>query len=332
LLHADRLANGRGSILFGGIDTERFHPPLVALPIQPDMRTRTVMSFTVALDNFSVRDANKTLTYSRTGLSLPVILDSGTTITYLPDPIAEDIYVGVGAVETEEYGVVVPCSVQDVPATLSFGFGNAGGPVISAAIGQFVLPFPSKLPKVAFVATGDEACRWGLQAAEGRPLLFGDTFLRAAYVVYGIDGKHVAVANARFNVSSSSSHVVEIEGPNFPSAVVSSTATGNAAFTAPTGDASSGAYPPGAVTFGSGTPADITTRPSGTWNLGTPTATRAPKSSGRGKGGSGGREEGGKKSAAVRQEATLGVSAVAGIIVAVLGGMLFGGGAVAWRI
>ena len=291
------------------------------------------MSFTVALDNFSVRDANKSLTYSRKGLSLPVILDSGTTITYLPDPIAHDIYVGVGAVLTDEYGVVVPCFIQHVPATLNFGFGNAGGPIISAAVGQFVLTFPSELPKVSFVATGDEACRWGLQAAGDRPLLFGDTFLRAAYVVYGIDGKHVAVANARFNVSSSKSNVVEIEGHEFPSSIVGSTAAGGAAFTAPTGSASGGAYPPGAVTFGGGTPADITTRPSGTWNLGTPTATKPPKSSGRGKGASGGApEEGGKKSAAAGERAGLGVAAAVGLAVAVLGGMVLGGGAVAWRI
>jgi hypothetical protein len=257
------------------------------------------MSFTVALDSFTVKDANNSLTYSRMNLSLPVILDSGTTITYLPDPIAHDLYAGVGAVASEEYGVVVPCSIQHVPATLNFGFGNAGGPIISASVGQFVLPFPAELPKVAFRSTGDEACRWGLQAAGGRPLLFGDTFLRAAYVVYGIDGKHVAVANARFNVSAEKSNVVQIDGAQLPADVVSSTASGGAAFTAPAGDGSSGVYPPAAVTFGSGAPADITTRPTGTWNLGTPTATRPPEMTGRGKAGSG-KGEGERKSAAVR--------------------------------
>jgi hypothetical protein len=292
------------------------------------------VSFTVALDNFSVHDANNTVTYSRKGLQLPVILDSGTTITYLPDQIAHDIYVGVGAVVTEEYGVVVPCSIQHVPATVNFGFGNAGGPVISAHVGQFVLPFPAELPRVAFSSSGEEACRFGLQAAGDRPLLFGDTFLRAAYVVYGIDGKHVAVANARFNVSSEASNIVEIEGSSFPASVVSSTATGGAAYMAPpTGSASTVAYGPNAVTFGGGAPADITSRPSGTWNLGTPTVTKPPKSSGRGKSGGGGAPGSGeKKSAAAGERPKLSVATAVGLAAVVLGGMLFGGGAVAWRI
>ena len=196
-------ANGKGSILFGGVDTEKYRGDLTILPIQPDARTGQVSSFTVALDSFNVIGSEGKNQYSKGNLSMPVILDSGTTLTYLPDNIAQDLYTGVGASSSASYGVVVPCDLMLSPATFNFGFGNAKGPVIVASIAQFVLPFPSDVPTPHFKASGKAACRWGIQAAQGRPNLFGDTFLRAAYVVYNLENNEIGIGNTIFNATKS---------------------------------------------------------------------------------------------------------------------------------
>jgi hypothetical protein len=191
-----------------------------------------------------------------------VILDSGTTITYLPNNIAQDLMTGVGAVVSSTYGPVVPCDLQNSPATFNFGFGNPNGPVIVAALSQFVLPFPSDFPTPTFRSNGKPACRWGLQAANGRPNLFGDTFLRGAYVVYNLDNNEIAVANAVLN--STQSNIKEFTNTQIPGVTI--TATGAAAkYTA------SGLYGPNTLGFGLGG-SEITTATGGTFNLGQPSS------------------------------------------------------------
>ena len=54
---------------------------------------------------------------------------------------------------------------------------------------------------IAITNSGEDACRWGLQGAGDNPILFGDTFLRSAYVVYNIDGEEVGIAQTKFNVT-----------------------------------------------------------------------------------------------------------------------------------
>jgi hypothetical protein len=188
-----------GNMLFGGIDYARFHGDLTVLPLQPDS-SGGISSFTVVLDNFNVVGGGNKVQYTA-NLTIPVILDSGTTLTYLPDKIAATIANGVGAVSNPNYGVVVPCDIAESPATFNFQFGNKNGPTIVAEISQFVLPFPSDLPTPRF-KTGRTACRWGILPAAGNPNLFGDTFLRSAYVVYNIEGNQVGIAQTNFNVTS----------------------------------------------------------------------------------------------------------------------------------
>jgi len=147
--------------------------------------------------------------YSQSNLRIPVILDSGTTLTYLPDNIANDIAGGVGAFPDSEAGMVVPCSVGTSASTISFGFGSASGPKIRVELSQFVLPFPPQ-PNGRPVAfrDGTPACQWGILGSGEDPNLFGDTFLRSAYVVYDIDNDVVAIAQTTFN--STNSDVQEI--------------------------------------------------------------------------------------------------------------------------
>lgn len=186
-------------MLFGGIDYSKFNGDLTILPLQSDTRGGGVSSFTVVLDNFNVVGANNKVQYSA-NITIPVILDSGTTLTYLPDSVASAIATGVGAVSNANYGVVVPCDVANSPATFNFQFGNKNGPKIVAEISQFVLPFPTNIPTPHF-RNGKTACRWGILPSGDNPNLFGDTFLRSAYVVYNIDGNQVGIAQTNFNVT-----------------------------------------------------------------------------------------------------------------------------------
>lgn len=76
-----------GSILFGGVDTEKYEGDLSVLPIQIDSQSGDITSFTVALSGISFSNKAGKSQYSKTSLAIPIILDSGTTNSYLPGTV-----------------------------------------------------------------------------------------------------------------------------------------------------------------------------------------------------------------------------------------------------
>lgn len=210
-----------GSILFGGVDTAKYHGNLVVLPVQGT--NGTYKDFTVALSSVSVLDCSGAVQFAQTDLALPAILDSGTTDAYLPDSVVNPILGGVGVINDEDYGSIVPCSLANSPATISFGFGGNGGQTISVGIGEFVTPIYNEegiQPK--FRDGAGTICSWGLMSSGTGPVLLGDTFLRSAYVVYDLSNNLIGMAQTNFNATGT--NVVEISGSSIPGASITATA------------------------------------------------------------------------------------------------------------
>lgn len=213
-----------GSILFGGVDTAKYHGNLIALPVQKGANG-SYIDFTVALSSVSLADCKGKSQYSSDNLALPVILDSGTTDTYLPDNLVQPILSGVGAVNDPTLGSIVPCSLANSPATFAFGFGGQGGPSIQVSFGEFVSPVVlDDGSQPTFKDGSGTVCSFGLlsSGSGAQPILLGDTFLRSAYVVYDLTGNTIALAQTNFNTTGS--NVVEISGSSIPGATATATA------------------------------------------------------------------------------------------------------------
>ncbi len=144
----------------------------------------------------------------------PVILDSGTTLTYLPPRVARQIYSAFNAVDdTSVTGLVyASCDLltSEKNTTLDFQFGGSDGPLIKVPIDELVLDnvkgyieLGLDVPDLPF----DDVCSFGIQSLSSIYLL-GDTFLRSAYVVYDLSHKKIALAQANLNATGSS--VIEI--------------------------------------------------------------------------------------------------------------------------
>jgi len=217
------LESPEGEILFGGVDNSKYEGALTILPLQVSESSGIVDSFTVTFAGVNITGNQGRTVYS-TQTNAPVILDSGTTLTYLPDDIANAISQGVGAVSSRDYGVIVPCQLAQTGGQFHFQFGNSeNGPIINAEISQFVIPFPTNFPPR--FRNGQTACRWGIRAAGENPNLFGDTFLRSAYVVYNLEGNELGIAQTVFNATGE--EIIAItEASSLPGA--SSTASGAA--------------------------------------------------------------------------------------------------------
>ena len=162
---------------------------------------------------------------SQNNLQLPVILDSGTSITLVPDSILNPIISGIGAINSDELqGLVVPCSQACSSATFNFGFGGNGGPSIAVSFAELLDPIYLDDGSLATLKNGETICRFGMASGGPGPFLFGDTFLRSAYVVYDLTNNQIGIAQTNYNATSS--NIVEITGSSIPGA--SATASGAA--------------------------------------------------------------------------------------------------------
>jgi hypothetical protein len=183
-----------GSILFGGVDRSRYLGDLIGLPIQPDVYTDNLTSFTVSLTSVSFTDSRATFPLHADGMALPALLDSGTSLTYLPDDLAKSILSGVGvAFDNGTETNLAPCSLNRSDAQLTFGFGGPGGPLINVSLSEFVSdPYVLEDGSIYTVA-GEPICVFGIMAGgDNTSTILGDTFLRSAYVVYDLDNFQVS--------------------------------------------------------------------------------------------------------------------------------------------
>jgi len=214
-----------GTILFGGIDTNKFIGPLHIVPILKSFGLSIHTAFEVAFTGLGVTYTNGSSVDINTSLfkttSLPAILDSGSTLSYLPEQLANPIFRELGAVtEDVETGLTfIDCKhlTDDPRMVIRFSFS---GKEIKVPVNEMVLdilgPYQHLLPSSI---PYDRACMFGIQSTkdfdtskavkESNFALLGDSFLRSAYVVYSLEHHEIGIAQA--NLNSTESVIVELK-------------------------------------------------------------------------------------------------------------------------
>ncbi|KAI2630669.1 acid protease [Hypoxylon sp. NC1633] len=184
-----------GSILFGGVDTAQYVGSLKTLPIQAS--DGVFSEFLITMTSLSL--GNTSIAANQ---ALAVLLDSGSSLTYLPNSIVDDIYQQVNAQYVPNEGAAyVPCSLANQKATLDFVFS---GPTISVEMNELVLDLVTSSGRQPTFSNGVPACLFGIAPAGSGTNVLGDTFLRSAYVVYDIENNEISLAQTNFNTTQSS--------------------------------------------------------------------------------------------------------------------------------
>ncbi|RSL51143.1 hypothetical protein CEP54_011580 [Fusarium duplospermum] len=132
-----------------------------------------------------------------------VHLDSGHTFSRLQADLAEQLFKDLGAELDEDLGFyLIDCKIRDHEGGTTFGFGDK----------IITVPFRE------FVYTAQGLCAVGLDPIkEGEQQILGDSFLRAAYVVFDWDNEEIHIAQA----AKCSSEIVPIgQGRNAVPSVV----------------------------------------------------------------------------------------------------------------
>ncbi|KAK6462907.1 aspartic peptidase domain-containing protein [Scheffersomyces coipomensis] len=164
-----------GTLIFGGIDEDKYSGSLVTLPLTSSAQ------LSVALKSF-------TFAGTTTTANVDPVLDSGTTLTYLPSKLVNVIGKALGGTQDSSIGWIVECTSSD---TITYNFNGV----------SIVVPY-SEITLPLYYTDGSVAdvCGLGILSTTGTPIL-GDNFLRSAYVAYDLDDQTIGLAQVQYTTS-----------------------------------------------------------------------------------------------------------------------------------
>ena len=193
-LWLDDIQSATGNILFGGVDTVKYAGSLEKLPIVKE--NGDFLEMIVALSGLTLVNGNSNTTISSE--AIPVLLDSGSTLSYLPQDTAEALYQAVGAQYSSREGLAFcPCSLASSDMKLDFLFSNK---VISVSMSEMVLEGSIGSQ------SSSTGCTFGIvvePSGQGSTFTLGDTFIRNAYVVYDLENNEISLAQTNFAATTS---------------------------------------------------------------------------------------------------------------------------------
>jgi hypothetical protein len=185
-----------GEILFGGVDTAKYQGELATMPVLQTYGD--YYQLVVALTGITV-DGDE---LNSEALPAGVLLDTGATLSYLPDDLVTQIYDDVQAVYVGSQGAAyATCEQQNRDATIDFEFS---GMTIRVPYDElFIDAGTDNFGNPLTFTDGSTACLFGIAPAQGGTVVLGDTFLRSAVVVYDLANNEISLAQTVFNATAS---------------------------------------------------------------------------------------------------------------------------------
>ncbi|KAI1456270.1 acid protease [Annulohypoxylon moriforme] len=179
-----------GEMVFGGVDTNKYAGNLAKVPTDPKDP-----HYVVTLDSFSMQTpstganaiSRRSEPIKDSNLPLQVVLDSGTTLSLLPESMVTALAAGFpGATSDGNGGYKVPCDLRNsTDGSLEFEFAGEGSNKVTITVSY-----------ADFIWYGGDECFLGAQYNKDIGVwILGDTFLRGAYVTFDQSNNAVYMAN-----------------------------------------------------------------------------------------------------------------------------------------
>lgn len=205
-----------GSILFGGVNSAKYTGDLVTVPVLGE-EGGVYFELAVALSGLSF--GGKNLAGSE-DLPIAVVLDSGTSLIYLPDNLVQNLYNEVNVVLNQGTAYAY-CEDASSDKKLSFTFS---GQTIDIPMNELYISLgTNSLGQPVTFQNGKEACIFGVSPSGSSTPLLGDTFLRSAYVVYDLQNNQISLAQTHFNSTTDDIQEITNGTTPVPGAVAAST-------------------------------------------------------------------------------------------------------------
>lgn len=238
------LSSSEGTVLFGGVDTEKYVGTLTTLPLVEDPNSGSITSYSIAMTGVAVETPDEKLVQmTADSFNATTILDSGSTVCLFPERLTKSIWAKFGVVDAG-YGLI-DCKWRGAMGEGHFIDFDLARVKIRVPLEEMVLDNLDRImDQLDDLTPFDRTCMFGIQnsaifdVTSSRFAILGDTFLRSAYVVYDETNQQVGIAQA--NLNSSRSNIIELRADG--SALPTATGVASQVTTpAPTRTASGGA-------------------------------------------------------------------------------------------
>ncbi|KAG5354514.1 Acid protease [Yarrowia sp. B02] len=235
-LYLDDVSSKTGSVLFGAIDKSKIDGSLTVLPVIKDQPGDSKpKEFLVTLNSLDI-SVNGTTT-NALDKTRHVLLDSGTSLTYLPPQTTRTIAQKFQLLQVSGGWGLTKALVDAIPdsATLDYNLQGAHVQVKVKDLftegknyrgQQLYIDYNGKreLFYQILIADGGNQGPGGQEPVESAKFIFGDSFLRSAYVVYDLGADKIAVGQAKVG-STASEDLADIQADDkggIPSATAAS--------------------------------------------------------------------------------------------------------------
>jgi hypothetical protein len=192
--HPESSDKDEGVIIFGGYDRTKWIDTLVPFPIvYPSPRGAAELNIEGPVIEITVGDD----TYDLPNQSYTVLLDTGSTYTYLPrrqfNILATALDAELAFEDRDIY--TVSCDYKKVDGGLDYTFSGPDGRV--------TISVPWEQVVIANDALPEDVCFLGFipQPDNEGFYVFGETFLRSAYLLYDYDRLTIALAQASYDTT-----------------------------------------------------------------------------------------------------------------------------------
>lgn len=185
-----------GQLTIGGVDSGRYSGPLTVVPMAQST-AQAGSSFYVTLNSVGFNaTTNNQITVDKL-----FVLDSGTTSTYLPTAVVQQLASNLGGFfvpyDSSSGLLAIPCTLS---TTIDFYFANSAVikvPTNDILAGRLTA---SQAQKLGISEPTGETCLLSLfGTSRNSSFLLGDAFLRSAYVVFDQAQNQIAIAQAAYN-------------------------------------------------------------------------------------------------------------------------------------
>lgn len=198
-LYLNDINSDSGSILFGAVDHSKYTGKLVSMDVSHPVHYGVTLNSIRAQGIANSNILNKPMT---------AILDSGTTLSYLPNDALINLHTNLNANPSFTINQRYYCDCN-ITQYLQFDFQSQSVKVPNY---QFLWPISQFVnPYVAGVAFPSNSCLVGFEASPRGSdyVLLGDNILRSAYIVYDPSRNKIALAQADFSNSQSKIEVIK---------------------------------------------------------------------------------------------------------------------------
>ncbi|CAH2352559.1 aspartic proteinase 3 [[Candida] railenensis] len=203
-LYLNSASASEGSVLFGAVDHAKYSGTLETVQIINSYKSSGYadpVRLEVLLSSISFNGSGSAVTISDN--SYTAILDSGSTLSYMPTTLFEKLGEMLGGTYSSAYGTyIVPCT-SDTDYTITLNFSGA------------TISFPYSSILLNYRGT---QCQLGVLEQSSDYVLFGDNILRHGYIVYDLDDYTVSFAQVNYTDEED----IEIVTSTIPGAVEAS--------------------------------------------------------------------------------------------------------------